>query len=206
VNTQSFPINTIEPTSKMVLVWPEVVDKGKGKNIVISDPRTSSISQKEIARKAPDRKTNKSGGVGGRFNLAVEQNSMTRASWTVRHLRADSLELMQTVWLTQPDSLPMARGVSLHTNQGKRRKGKAHMVGWLKPALLLINWSSNMLARRMFYVIGQQRNPGHPLKQNGRIKRPERNATSITYSSYDTRILSTHLLIVDALSYSNMEW
>jgi hypothetical protein len=42
-----------------------VADKGKGKNIVLGDPRTSSISQGEIARKAPDRKTNKSGGAGG---------------------------------------------------------------------------------------------------------------------------------------------
>jgi hypothetical protein len=31
-----------------------------------------------------------------------------------------------------------------------------------------------MLARRLFYAIGQQRNPDHPLKQNGRIKWHER--------------------------------
>jgi hypothetical protein len=49
------------------LVRPEVADKGKGENIVISDPRTSNISQ-EIARKAPDKKTSKSGGAGGRLN------------------------------------------------------------------------------------------------------------------------------------------
>jgi hypothetical protein len=42
-----------------------VADKGKGENIVISDPRTSNIPQEEIARKAPDKKTSKSGGVGG---------------------------------------------------------------------------------------------------------------------------------------------
>jgi hypothetical protein len=50
----------------------------------------------------------------------------------VRHLRADDLVLRQTVRLTQPDSPPMARGVSVHTKQRKRRKGKAnmaHMVG-----------------------------------------------------------------------------
>jgi hypothetical protein len=41
-----------------------VADKGKGKNIVISDPRMSNISQGGIARKALDRKTNKSGGAG----------------------------------------------------------------------------------------------------------------------------------------------
>jgi hypothetical protein len=31
-----------------------------------------------------------------------------------------------------------------------------------------------MLARRSFYTIGQQRNPGRPLKQNDRVKWPER--------------------------------
>jgi hypothetical protein len=65
VDTQPFPVNTIEPTSKKVLVWPEVADKGKDKNIIIGHLHTSNISQEEIAQKAPDRKTNKSGGTGG---------------------------------------------------------------------------------------------------------------------------------------------
>jgi hypothetical protein len=45
VDTQPFPINIIELASKRVLVRPEVVDKGKGKNVIIDDPRTSNISQ-----------------------------------------------------------------------------------------------------------------------------------------------------------------
>jgi hypothetical protein len=65
VDTQPFPVNTIEPTSKKVLVRPEVADKGKDKNIVIGGPRTLNISQEEIAWKDPDKKTNKSGDVGG---------------------------------------------------------------------------------------------------------------------------------------------
>jgi hypothetical protein len=64
VDTQPFSINTIEPTFKKVSVRPKVADKGKSKNIVIGDPLTSNISQEEIARKAPDKKTNKSGGIG----------------------------------------------------------------------------------------------------------------------------------------------
>jgi hypothetical protein len=68
VDTQPFHVNTIEPACKKVLDRSEVADKGKGENIVISDPRTSNISQEEIARKAPDKKTNKSGGAGGRLN------------------------------------------------------------------------------------------------------------------------------------------
>jgi hypothetical protein len=77
-----------------------------------------------------------------------------------------------------------------------------HMVSWSKQALVLINCSPNMLARRSFYVMGEQRNPGHPLKQNG----PKDDVESIAYSSSDARILSTRLLIVDILSYSNLEW
>jgi hypothetical protein len=46
------------------LVRPEVADKGKDKNIIIGDPRTSNITQEEIARKAPDRNTNKCEGAG----------------------------------------------------------------------------------------------------------------------------------------------
>jgi hypothetical protein len=53
VDTQPFPINTIELTCKKVLVWPEMADKGKGKGIVIGDPRMKDKSQKEIARKSP---------------------------------------------------------------------------------------------------------------------------------------------------------
>jgi hypothetical protein len=64
VDTQPFPVNTIETTSKKVLVRPEVADKGKDKNIIIGDPRTSNITQEEIARKAPDRNTNKCEGAG----------------------------------------------------------------------------------------------------------------------------------------------
>jgi hypothetical protein len=42
-----------------------MVDKGKGKGIVIDDPRMSDISQKEIARKASDEKAKKSEDAGG---------------------------------------------------------------------------------------------------------------------------------------------
>jgi hypothetical protein len=66
VDTQPFPVNTIEPTSKKVLVQPKMTDKGK--DIVIGDPRTPNISQGGIARKAPDNKTNKSEGTRGGLN------------------------------------------------------------------------------------------------------------------------------------------
>jgi hypothetical protein len=65
VDTQPFPINTIELAGKRVLVRPEVVDKGRGKNIIIGDPCRLNISQGGIAGKASDKKTNKSGGTEG---------------------------------------------------------------------------------------------------------------------------------------------
>jgi hypothetical protein len=69
VDTQSFPVNTIELTCKKVLVRPEMADKGKGKGIVIGDPRMSNISQKEIARKASGEKAKKSEGAGEQAQL-----------------------------------------------------------------------------------------------------------------------------------------
>jgi hypothetical protein len=68
VDTQPFLVKTIELTCKNVLVRPEMADKGKGKGIVIGDPRMSIISQKEIARKASDEEAKKSEGDGGRHN------------------------------------------------------------------------------------------------------------------------------------------
>ena len=76
----------------------------------------------------------------------------------------------------------MARGVDLHTKRKRGHKSKAHithMVGWSKLALLLINCSPNTLARRSFYAIDQQRNLGHPLKQNGPIKQPNKTAQKV---------------------------
>jgi hypothetical protein len=69
VDTQPFPVNTIELTCKKVLVRPEMADKGKGKDIVIGNPRMSIISQKDTARKASDEKAKKSEGAGGQAQL-----------------------------------------------------------------------------------------------------------------------------------------
>jgi hypothetical protein len=69
VDTQPFPVNIIHIACKKILVRPEITDKGKNKDILIGDPRMSNISQKEIARKAPDDKAKKSGGTGGQAQL-----------------------------------------------------------------------------------------------------------------------------------------
>jgi hypothetical protein len=69
VDTQPFPVNTIDIACKKILVRPEIADKGKSKDILIGNPRMSNISQKEIARKAPDDKAKKSGGPEGQAQL-----------------------------------------------------------------------------------------------------------------------------------------
>jgi hypothetical protein len=69
VDTQPFPINTIDVACEKVLVRPKMADKSKGKGIVIDDPRMSIVSQKEIARKASDGKAKKSEGAEGQTQL-----------------------------------------------------------------------------------------------------------------------------------------
>jgi hypothetical protein len=69
VDTQPFSINTIDVACEKVLVRPEMADKSKSKDIIIDDPRTSNITQKEDARKALDNKTNKSESAGGQTQL-----------------------------------------------------------------------------------------------------------------------------------------
>jgi hypothetical protein len=136
VDTQPFSINTIEPTSKKVLVRPEMADKGKGKSIIIGDPRTSNILLGGITKKALDKKTNKSRGAKGQARLSSQARLPDSSTWTVRHLHADGSVLEQMVCLTQPNSPPIP-WASTFTQRKMGHKGKAnitHMVGWSKSA------------------------------------------------------------------------
>jgi hypothetical protein len=75
-----------------------------------------------------------------------------------------------------------AQGRQPSHKEKKGHRGKAnrtHMVRWSKSVLLSINCSPNMLSRRSFYAIDQQRNPSHLLKQNSQIKPPELHASPI---------------------------
>ena len=82
VDTQSFPINTIELTSKKVLVRPKMTNKSKCKSIIIGDPHTLNISQGGITRKAPDKKTNMSEG-------DEEQAQLSSRAWIPNSSIAD---------------------------------------------------------------------------------------------------------------------
>jgi hypothetical protein len=59
-----------------------MADKGKSKDIIVGNPRMSNISQKDIARKAPDDKAKKSGGTGGQAQLMSQarQPGLSRQS------------------------------------------------------------------------------------------------------------------------------
>jgi hypothetical protein len=66
IDRQSVPVDTLGPVDKKVLVRPYSVDKGKGKNIIIGDPRAPNLTHGVVTRKAPHkRKANKTGGAKG---------------------------------------------------------------------------------------------------------------------------------------------
>jgi hypothetical protein len=200
VDTQPLLANIIELVSKKVLVQPEVADKCKGKTLPLVILARRIYHKEGLLGKLQTERLISPETPGGRLNRVTEQSSMTRASRTIQHLRTNGLVLMQTIRLTQLDNLSMARGIDLHTKRRRGCKGKAHvthMVGWSKTTLLLINSSPNTLTRRLFYAIGQQRNPGQMLKHNA----PKGGAASIVYPSIssDARIIYTRLLIVDML-------
>jgi hypothetical protein len=119
VDMQPFPTNIIDVASKRVLVRLEVPDKGKGKNVIIGDPHMSNISQGGIARKALDRKTNKS------RRVEWQAQSRSRAKLPDSSI-VDSPAPMRGRSSAHADSPPMARGVGLHTKQRRGSKAK-HM-------------------------------------------------------------------------------
>jgi hypothetical protein len=67
VDTQPFPVNTIDITCKRILVRPEMADKGKSKDIIIGNPRMSNHKRRLLERlrtirlKSPE-------APGGRYN------------------------------------------------------------------------------------------------------------------------------------------
>jgi hypothetical protein len=66
-------------TSKKVLVWPCATDKGKDKNIIIGDPRTTNMSRRVVTLKAPDKR--KTGGVGGQARSDTRSQSPIPHMW-----------------------------------------------------------------------------------------------------------------------------
>jgi hypothetical protein len=199
VDTQPFHVNKIELICKKVLVRPKMADKGKGKGIVIGDPRMS------IARKASVEEAKKSEGAGGQAQL-MNQTHQPGPSIADGPAPTCGRSGAQTNGPANPagQSTYDRRRQPLHEAR-KETQGQS-TYSRPKPTLLLISCSPKMLAKRLFHVIGQRKNPGHLLKRNGRKNDPKGDAASIACSSYETRVLFTRLFIVGILSYSNVEW
>jgi hypothetical protein len=174
VDTQPFPVNIIEVASKKVLVRSKVADKGK--NIVIGDPRTSNISQEGIIRIALDKKTSKSGGTRGRRNRAAEQSFQTQASWTVRHLRGQSGAQADGPTDSARQSTHNQRHRPPHkAKRGTQGQSTHNAQGWLVKANPTFDQSlSKYASKKVIQRDRPTKKPGHPLKQNDRIKVPER--------------------------------
>jgi hypothetical protein len=51
VDTDPFPLNLIDFEGKRVLIWPGMVDKGKGKEVIIGDVRKADENNKISCRK-----------------------------------------------------------------------------------------------------------------------------------------------------------
>jgi hypothetical protein len=174
VDTQHFPINTIEPTCKKVLVRPEMADKGKGRGIVIGDPRMSIISQKEIARKASDGKAKKSEGAGGQAQL-IDQTHQPGPSIADGPAPMCGRSDAQTNGPANPagQSTYDQRRQPLHKAR-KETQGQSTYSQLIKADSTFDQLLSKNASKRLFHVIGQRRNPGHLLKRNGRTKRRKR--------------------------------
>jgi hypothetical protein len=111
------------------LVRPEMADKGKGKGIVIGDPRMTDISQKEIARKASDEKAKKSEDVGGQAQLMNQTHQPSPSIVDGPALTCGQSGAQTNGPANSAGQSPMTKGVNLYTKQGKRRKVKAHIAG-----------------------------------------------------------------------------
>jgi hypothetical protein len=132
--------------------------------------------KEELLRRLRSRRLTSTEALGGHTQLS-SQTRLPDSSI------ADGLAPVRGQSGAQTDGPADSAGESAHTQglqsphkEKRGHRGKAnimHMVGWSTSALLLVNCYLYMLARRIFYAIYQQRNPGHPLK-NGRIKRAER--------------------------------
>jgi hypothetical protein len=77
VDTQPFHVNTIEPTSKKVLVRPEVADKGKDKTSSLVILTRQIYHKKRLLRRLRTEILTSSEALGGRLNQAAEQNCLT---------------------------------------------------------------------------------------------------------------------------------
>jgi hypothetical protein len=96
---RTLPMNMISFDDEKVLIWPSVTDKGKGKEIIIGDPREADKVTKIFCRKVVAEKTPDGGGhyrspswpptLGGKHRWASKCCNQFCESWVVHHVDGD---------------------------------------------------------------------------------------------------------------------
>jgi hypothetical protein len=94
VYMEPFPINMINFNGKKVLIWPSIADKGKGKEIIVSDVGEADENAKNPCRKVVAKKTPHGGetlnitittsNVGGRRRQVARRGSLSCAPRTIQ--------------------------------------------------------------------------------------------------------------------------
>jgi hypothetical protein len=188
------------------LVRPEMADKGKGRGIVIGDPRMSIISQKEIARKASDGKAKKSEGAGGQAQL-IDQTHQPGPSIADGPAPMCGRSDAQTNGPANPagQSTYDQRRQPLHEAR-KETQGQSTYSRLIKADSTFDQLLSKNASKKTVPRDRSTKKPRSPAKTKRQQNGPKGDATSITCSSYETRVVSNYLFIVGILSYSNMEW
>jgi hypothetical protein len=200
VDTQPFHVNKIELICKKVLVRPKMADKGKGKGIVIGDPRMS------IARKASVEEAKKSEGAGGQAQL-MNQTHQPGPSIADGLAPTCGRSGAQTNGPANPagQSTYDRRRQPLHEarkeTQGQNTYSRLIKADSTFDQLLSKNASKKTVPRDR-----STEKPRSPAKTKRPKNDPKGDAASIACSSYETRVLFTRLFIVGILSYSNVEW
>jgi hypothetical protein len=127
VDTRPCPINTIELANKKVLVRPKVASKGKGKNIIIGDPRTSNIHKEELLGNLRTKRLTSPEAAGGQ----AQSNSRAKVpALSITDYPAPTrgwYDAMQMVRPTKPNSPPWTEAPVLsHPDFGAPRPGREH--------------------------------------------------------------------------------
>jgi hypothetical protein len=182
-------------------------DKGKGKGIVIGDPRMSIMSQKEIARKASDERAKKFEGAGEQAQLMnqTHQPGPSIADGPTPTCGRSGAQINGPANLAKQSTYDQ-RCQPLHEAR-KETQGQSTYSRLIKADSTFDQLLSKNASKKIVPRDRSTKKPRSPAKTKRSNKMAQKgDATNIACSSYETRVLSTHLFIVGILSYSNVEW
>jgi hypothetical protein len=124
VDTETFPMNVINFEGKKVMIRPSMVDKGKGKEVIISDAHKADENNKISCRKVVAEKTPNEGetlkltittsNAEGRRKQGTRRVYLFCASRIVRRIDADGLGHRRTIHTIPVDGPAMPRNHDDH--------------------------------------------------------------------------------------------